>query len=133
LTDAFKPFDFSNIVGQPHDMPSSLDKFPTFHGDNSICAKEHWDVFIEHIITLGVCHLDILYKQKSLSLKIDARKWFLSFPNHSINYFQACQNVFFDRWLENKDNKFLLNSLTNIKLNENETIDEFNHMFEKIV
>jgi hypothetical protein len=28
LTDTFKPFDFSNIAGYPHDMPSSMEKIP---------------------------------------------------------------------------------------------------------
>jgi hypothetical protein len=94
LTDTFKPFDFSNIAGYPHDMPSSLEKFPTFHGDNAIGAREHWDAFMEHITTLGVCHLDVLYKCFSLSLKKDARKWFLSLLDNCINSFQACQEGF---------------------------------------
>jgi hypothetical protein len=103
LTNYFKPFDFSNIAGQPHDMPTSLEKFPLFHGDNVIGAKEHWDAFIDHITTLGVCHLDVIYKCFSLSLKKYARKWFLALPDNSITSFEACQNVFFDRWLEKKD------------------------------
>jgi hypothetical protein len=90
LTNTFKPFDFSNIAGYPHDMPSSLEKFPTFHGDNAIGARENWDVFMEHITSPRVCHLDVSYKSFALSLKKDARKWFLSLLDNCINSLQAC-------------------------------------------
>jgi hypothetical protein len=114
-------------------MPASLEKMPLFHGDNAIGAKEQWDAFIDHIITLGVCYFDMIYKNNSLSLKKYARKWFIALPNNSITSFEACQNIFFNRWLENKDRLFLFNSLNNIKINENDTIDEFNNRFDNIV
>jgi len=61
LKNSFKSFDFSNIAGQPHDMPNYLEKLPLFHGDNSIGDKEHWDEYIDHITTHRVCHIDVLY------------------------------------------------------------------------
>jgi hypothetical protein len=30
LIDLYKPFDFTNIVGQPHDLPTSLEKMHVF-------------------------------------------------------------------------------------------------------
>jgi hypothetical protein len=133
LTDCYKPFDFTNIAGQPHDLPTSLEKMLVFHGDNAIGAKEHWDAFMDYVRSLGIAHLDVLYKCFSLSLKKDARNWFLGLPDNSINSLDACRNAFFDRWLERKDSRFLLNALTNIKRNENEIVDEFNLRFDKIV
>jgi len=53
--------------------------------------------------------------------------------DNSINYFNACKHVFFDRWLEKKDSSFILNALNNMKRNANETMDEFNLKFEKII
>jgi hypothetical protein len=46
---------------------------------------------------------------------------------------KSLQEVFFDRWNHKKDIIFLLNALTSIKRNENETIDEFNVRFDKIL
>jgi hypothetical protein len=40
---------------------------------------------------------------------------------------------FFYRWLEKKDSSFILNALNNMKRNANETMDEFNLKFEKII
>jgi hypothetical protein len=47
--------------------------------------------------------------------------------------FKHAKKVFFDKWLEKKDVWFLLSALTNIKRNENETIDEFDKRFDNIV
>ena len=54
LINTFKPFDFSNIAGYSHDMPCYMEKFPTFHGDNAIGAREHCHAFMEHIIDVGI-------------------------------------------------------------------------------
>jgi len=117
----------------PHALSSSLEKLLEFHGDNAIGARKHCDAFMEHIITLGVFHLDVLYKWFSSSLRKDAAKCFLSLFDNNINCFQACQKVLFEIWLEKKDSQFILNSLTNIKRSENETIDEFENRFDKIL
>jgi len=45
LTDCYKPFDFTNIVGYPHDVHASLKLIPTFSADRSIGAKEYWEKF----------------------------------------------------------------------------------------
>jgi hypothetical protein len=54
-----------------------------FHGDNVIGAKEHWDAFMDYVRSLGIAHLDVLYKCFSLSLKKDARNWFLGLPDNT--------------------------------------------------
>jgi hypothetical protein len=74
-----------------------------------------------------------LFKCFALSLKKDARKWFTGLPDNSINSLDGCRDTFFSRWLERRDSRFLLNALTNMKRNENETIDEFNLRFNKII
>jgi len=102
LTDCYKPFDFSNIAGQPHDLPVSLENIPVLHGDNAISDKEHWDAFMDCVGTLEIAHLDVLFKCFSLSLKKDARNWFLGLLDNSIDSLDACKNAFFDKWLERK-------------------------------
>jgi hypothetical protein len=37
-----------------------------------------------------------------------------------------------EKWSEKKDNRYLLDSLSSTKRNENETIEEFNKMFTQI-
>jgi hypothetical protein len=107
LADAYKPLDFSNITGYPHAMAATTNKILVFHGNNVIGAREHWDAFMEYINDMGIDHLDLLLKCFSLSLKMDATKWFQSLPDHSIDSIEACKNVFFDKWMEKKDLRFL--------------------------
>lgn len=54
--DFLRPFDFTNIVGQSHGMPGSLKEMPSFGEDNFISAREHWNAFTKHKITLVVFH-----------------------------------------------------------------------------
>jgi len=66
-------------------------------------------------------------------MKRDARKWFQSLNDKSINSLETCQSDLFDKWMEKKYVYFLLGSLTKKKRNENETIDEFDNMFDNIM
>lgn len=66
-------------------------------------------------------------------MKRDARKWFQSLNDKSINSLETCQSDLFDKWMEKKYVCFLLGSLTKKKRNENETIDEFDNMFDNIM
>jgi hypothetical protein len=50
-------------------MPSTPDKISSFHGNNAIGAREHWDLFMEYIIDTGICHLDVLLICFALSSK----------------------------------------------------------------
>jgi hypothetical protein len=72
LSNCYKPFDFSTIVGQPHDLPKSLGRLSIFHGDNGISANDHWDAFMDFIRNENVQHLDVLFKWFTLSLKKNA-------------------------------------------------------------
>jgi hypothetical protein len=108
-------------------------KMHIFHGDNAIGPKEHWDAFMYYVRSIGITHLDVIYKIFSLSLKKDARNWFLGFRNNKINLLDACRNDFFDRWMERKDSIFILNAFININISENETMDEFNIIFDNFV
>jgi hypothetical protein len=50
-------------------------------------------------------------------MKRDARKWFQSLNDKSINSLETCQSYLFDKWMENKYVFFLLGSLTKKKRN----------------
>jgi len=44
--ELYLPFDFTQIVGYPHDLPEkAIDKLPIFQGNNAISAKSHVRAF----------------------------------------------------------------------------------------
>ena len=53
MMEFYKPLDFSQIVGAPHNFPNdAIKKLPKFEGNNAITAKSHlrkfestWSVF----------------------------------------------------------------------------------------
>jgi len=49
VDENYKPLDFTNIVGAPHDIPErAIDKLPIFQGSNVISTRDHWKCFHEH-------------------------------------------------------------------------------------
>ena len=57
MDDLFAPFDFSAIAGYPHALPEkTLEKLPTFQGNNAINAKTHIKAF-HCALTNGVMQL----------------------------------------------------------------------------
>jgi len=73
MIDFYKPFDFTNIVSEPCDLPTSLKKMHVFHDDNVTCDKEHWDAIMDYVRSIGISQLDVLHKCFSLSLKKNYR------------------------------------------------------------
>ena len=42
MVNYYRPCDFSKIVGYPHEFPKkTIDKLPSFQGDNVTSAKAH--------------------------------------------------------------------------------------------
>jgi hypothetical protein len=47
LDNLFKPLNFANINGYPHDvLEDDIDKLPSFQGNNAISARDHWREFM---------------------------------------------------------------------------------------
>jgi hypothetical protein len=133
LTDAYKPFSFTNIARKPRDLPTSFKHMPTFSGNRAKGVKVFLDKFIKTMRFLRVGHLDVLFKCFAIALTGDVVRWFESLPDNSIDKIDGLCNIIFNRWAEKKDVRFLLNALTGIKRKENETIDAFNVIFDEVV
>ena len=52
MTEFYKPLDFSQIAGTPHDIPNDdIKKLPIFQGNNAITAKSHLRKFEKHLVS----------------------------------------------------------------------------------
>ena len=52
MTKFYKPLDFSQIVGSPHDiLNDAIKKLPIFQGNNAITAKSHLRKFEKHLVS----------------------------------------------------------------------------------
>ena len=69
----------------------------------------------------------------ALSLEDDAEEWYLDLDDDSYKTLSEFQDGFRKKWGEKKEPRHLLASLYSIKKMDNETMDEFNTKFERVV
>jgi hypothetical protein len=78
-------------------------------------------------------HEDVKMKLFVLSLEDDASDWYEVMPNNSFKTLKDLLDSFTEKWGEKRDHRHLLAALNTIRKNENETMDEFNKKFNKLV
>lgn len=66
-----------------------------------------------------------------LSLEVDALDWLIEQPANSYNSLQIILTTFLDKFGEKKENRHLINAISNMKNNENETMEEFKKRFNE--
>ena len=81
MTEFYKPLDFSQIAGSPHDISNdAIKKLPIFEGNNATTAKTHLRKFEKHLVSYcnnaASNHKDVKMKLFSLSLEDDAVEWY---------------------------------------------------------
>ena len=138
MTELFKPLEFSQIAGAPHSIPKdAIKKLPRFEGNNATTAKTHLRKFERHLVSyydnVASNHEDIKMNLFALSLEDDAAKWYEELGDYSYKTLNEFLEVFKKKWGERKEPRHLLAALHNIKKMENETIDEFNTKFRRVV
>ena len=124
----YKPIDFSQIAGTPHDIPNhAIKKLPIFQGNNAITAKSHIRMFDKHLVSYcndaAHNHEDVKMKLFALSLEDDAAEWYSDLGDDSYKTLIEFLEGFNKKWGEKKEPRHLLAALHNIKKIKNETID----------
>ena len=70
MMEFYKPLDFSQIEGTPHDIPNDvIKKLPIFQGNNAIAAKSHLRNFEKHLVSY--CN-DASHNHKYVKMKLFA-------------------------------------------------------------
>ena len=127
MTEFFKPLDFSQIEGSPHDiLNDAIKKLLIFEGNNAIIAKYHIQKFDKHLVSYcndaASNHEDVKMNLFALSLEDDAMEWYSDLGDDSYKTLNEFLEGFKKKWGEKKEPRHLLAALHNIKKMENETI-----------
>ena len=136
MNDLFAPCDFTNINGYPHNIPNkAIEKLPSFESNNAISPTSHVKNF--NVCIFKWCNTanyeDVKTRLFVLSLEEDALDWLTEQPANSYNSLQAILTAFLDKLGEKKENRHLINVISNMKKNENETMEKFNRRFNELV
>jgi hypothetical protein len=65
------------------------------------------------------------------TLEGEARTWYKSLPDASIDGWDSFQEKFIERWANKLDNSSLINAFTHFKKNGDETVTDFNAHISK--
>jgi hypothetical protein len=107
-----KVFDFSKIVGYPHQFPhEARERFPKFDGSYETSAKRHLDLFKEVINELSITDEDVYMKLLASSLKERAELWFLNLKTNSIYGYDMFEQKFLEEWGSESDDIYSLNQI----------------------
>jgi hypothetical protein len=136
MSTLLAPLNFAAIQGAPHAIPDkAIDKLPTFQGNNAISAKPH-------ILNVDLCigkwchgHDEEGVKMTLFvySLEGDAAEWFSEQDPDKFSTLAEIHKAFREKWGDQKENRFLLASLSTSQKKENETMEEFNKKFNDLV
>jgi hypothetical protein len=130
------PLNFAAIQGAPHTIPdTAIEKLSVFQGNNAVSAHTH-------ILNFDLCTLkwcrghdeeDVKMTLFLFSLEGDAAEWFSKQDPNKFSTLAEIFQAFRERWGDQKENRFLLVSLSSSQKKKNETMDEFNKRFNDLV
>lgn len=105
---------------------------PRFIGEDDISAQKHIDSFYPFAKNLSVENLDVILRLFVQSLDGEAKKWFKTLPNDSINTWEEMENAFIKKWGNKKDYGYILREFNAMKKKHNEYVSKFIKMFNKL-
>ena len=130
---AFDPLSFVAFPDYPHDLPTHkwLKRIPLFAGRLGELVEDHLDKFLQVVWDFNVEHEDVVMRMFVPTLEWEARAWYKSLPDASIDGWDSFQDKFIERWEKTHDIFFLCTIFSIIKKHESETICQFNARFCK--
>ena len=107
MAEFYKPLDFSQIAGAPHDiLNDAIKKLPIFEGNNATTAKTHLQKFEKHLVSYcnnaASNHEDVKMKLFALSLEDDAVEWYSDLGDDSYKTLNEFLEGFKKKWGKRK-------------------------------
>ena len=88
-------------------------------------------IFSKLLDDFEVEHEDVAMRMFVSTLEGEARTWYESIPDVSIDGWDSFQDNFTKRWVNKLDNSSLINAFTHIKKNGDENVTDFKARFSK--
>ena len=130
LLNKYAPLALPQVL---NDMPQDYLKIlPRFNGENEVDAHKHLENFCSFAENLNVEHLDVVLRLFVQSLEGEARKWFKTLADHSVNTWDRMEDLFLRKWGEKKDHGMCLTEFNTLKKKHKEGVAEFIKIFNKL-
>jgi hypothetical protein len=130
---AFDPLSFAAFLDYPHDLPARkwLKHIPLFAGRLGESVEDHLAKFLQVVGDFNVEHEDVVMRMFVSTLEGEARPWYNSLLDASIDGWDSFEEKFIERWENTRDIFLLCIVFSIIKKHESETIFQFNTCFSK--
>lgn len=120
------------MVGQRHPLPAlPTGVLPIFNGDGIMCPKKHLDQFVNISKIHSIINDDVMVRLFLQTLVCLAYDCYLSLPDHSISSFDDMEDAFLFLYFEHVPYYTLFTYFTQIHLEKNEKLQDFNLRFHK--
>jgi hypothetical protein len=128
----FCPLSFVAFPDYPHDLPTRkwLKCIPLFAGGSRESVEDHLVAFSKLLDDFEVEHEDVAMRIFVSTLKGEARAWYKSLPDASIDGWDSFQVKFIQQWAKTRQFS-LIHGFDNIRKNGEETVIDFNSRFSK--
>lgn len=131
MDDYYRPCNFTNIPGYPHDLldDSTMNKLPIFQGNIAINVEVHkkkFNTFVQRYAHAAAYNCeDVRMRLFVLSLEDNALDQFHEKADIAFGSLRALADAFKDRFGDKREGKYLVEELNTIKKRENEIVEEF--------
>jgi hypothetical protein len=102
-----------------------------FAGRSAKLVEDHLAAFSKLLDDFEVEHVDVWIRMFVSTFEGEARTWYKSLPDASIDEWDLFQEKFTERWANKLHNSSLINAFTHIKKNGDEIVNDFNAHFSK--
>jgi hypothetical protein len=105
----YDPLSFVAFSDYPHDLPTSdyLKRLHRFARKFGVSAEDHLAEFSRVVDDFDVEHEDVVMRMFVSTLEGEARTWYKSLPDASIDGWDSFQEKFIERWADKQGQFFL--------------------------
>lgn len=122
------------LIENPNPLPDHSEKWlPKYNPDDGIPAKENINNFMLAMNMNRVSHEDIVVRLFPYILQGSVESWYFSLPAGSISNWETFEQVFLEKFGDDRTVTSLVNALSNLKTNLGERIKDFNSRFNKLL
>ena len=122
------------MVANPNVVPANPEKWlPKYNPDDHLPTEEHLNNFMLAMNLNGVAHEDVLIRLFTYTFQGSVGSWYFSLPASSIRNWNTFQEIFLAKFGDDRTIASLINDLSNLKVNLDERIKDFNSRFNKLL
>jgi hypothetical protein len=133
--ESYNCFDFSNIQGGVHDLPTNANSWLPFFSGKETSGNSHWTQFCDsfdfHLD--GQDHPDVFMKLFASSLIGKAKGWIDQLPERSIKNIEELQKAFKVRWCDKEHSQDSFSQYYNICKGPCESTRDFTDRFNLVL